>query len=323
MTIESTPNPKQADSAGTRAQPMPSEVRHRLSQLKAVVLLAGSLRASRLRRSIERTVLELPVDKGLRLQDVWRDTLHELSQALDVDRLAVRIMLDRSAPEPETADWPDPLRLRFERDPLDFRGTGGLIADLARAYDDHDYLLIADGAQLLTHPLIPAVAAIAQETADVAILTDMEGTPSGLTLVRCGALREVSSVGFVDLKEQALPALARSHRVQAVRWNGGIGHSVRSMDEYIAALRHWHRQHVDGPQAPASDEASPFQEDWCHSFALVEPMADVSPQAVIHDSVILSGARVEPGAVVVRSIVCPGGVVSAKSEAVETLVAQH
>ena len=66
MTIESTPNPKQADSAGTRAQPMPSEVRHRLSQLKAVVLLAGSLRASRLRRSIERTVLELPVDKGLR-----------------------------------------------------------------------------------------------------------------------------------------------------------------------------------------------------------------------------------------------------------------
>ena len=200
---------------------------------------------------------------------------------------------------------------------------GGLIADLARAYDDHDYLLIADGAQLLTHPLIPAVAAIAQETADVAILTDMEGTPSGLTLVRCGALREVSSVGFVDLKEQALPALARSHRVQAVRWNGGIGHSVRSMDEYIAALRHWHRQHVDGPQALASDEASPFQEDWCHSFALVEPMADVSPQAVIHDSVILSGARVEPGAVVVRSIVCPGGVVSAKSEAVETLVAQH
>jgi hypothetical protein len=40
----------------------------------------------------------------------------------------------------------------------------------------------------------------------------------------------------------------------------------------------------------------------------------------VHDSVVLRGAVVEAGAVVVRSIVCPGGVVKKDRQAVDQLV---
>jgi hypothetical protein len=40
----------------------------------------------------------------------------------------------------------------------------------------------------------------------------------------------------------------------------------------------------------------------------------------VHDSVVLSGAVVEAGAVVVRSIACPGGVVKRDRHAVDALV---
>jgi hypothetical protein len=41
------------------------------------------------------------------------------------------------------------------------------------------------------------------------------------------------------------------------------------------------------------------------------------------DSVALSGSRVEEGAVVVRSVVCPGGIVPAKQTLMGEMVQPH
>jgi ADP-glucose pyrophosphorylase len=46
----------------------------------------------------------------------------------------------------------------------------------------------------------------------------------------------------------------------------------------------------------------------------------VDTRAHVHDSVVLSGAVIEAGAVVVRSIVCPGGVIKKDKHAVDQLV---
>ena len=124
----------------------------------------------------------------------------------------------------------------------------------------------------------------------------------GLTLVRCGCLRGISPVGFVDFKEQALPAIAASHRVRVVHRPGLTGLSVRTAAGYLAAVRHEHLA-IKG-DAPTGH---PFEEDHASAFGLAEAGANVHPSAWLHGSVVLRGGQVGRGVVLVRSVVCPGG----------------
>lgn len=64
-----------------------------------------------------------------------------------------------------------------------------------------------------------------------------------------------------------------------------------------------------------------FVEDWWPTCGLVESSADVDPSARVHDSVVLRGSRVRRGAVLVRSVVCPGAVVRNHEIVVGRLVA--
>jgi N-acetylmuramate 1-kinase len=58
-----------------------------------------------------------------------------------------------------------------------------------------------------------------------------------------------------------------------------------------------------------------------HGFGVIEPGASVAPDAWIEESAVLSGAVVEPGARVVRSILGPGAV--ARGEVAQSIVAGH
>jgi hypothetical protein len=192
--------------------------------------------------------------------------------------------------------------LRVERDPLEYRGTGGLLRDLSLRYEEQDYLLVASGAQVLTEPLESATSALATEGRDLALLAHDDGTPSGLMWVRCGCLRAVPEVGFVDMKEQALPQIARRHHVAVLR-RPPIGLGIQTPAEYLAAVRTHHlRKNRD---ARLGD---PFAEDWWPAFTLVEQGAEVDPSARVHDSVVLRGGRVQRRAVVVRSLIGPADV---------------
>ena len=57
--------------------------------------------------------------------------------------------------------------------------------------------------------------------------------------------------------------------------------------------------------------AKEFMEDWKSSFSIIEDEKSVHRKARVHNSVVLDGARIEAGAIVVRSVVCPGGCVKA------------
>ncbi len=286
-----------------------------LSRVRAVALLAGSVRANHLRRVGERLVLELPVHAGRSLLDSWQGHWRGFAQRQSLDNLDVRVMIDQGAPTPMPHSWDAPLSLRIERDPQGFRGTGGLLRDLSRPYDEDDLLLVADASMLVPGDLTGPLEALASAQADVAILTSPIGEPAGLMLLRCGALKRVASVGFVDLKEQALPKIAESHRVEAVVWPERVGFSVRTLEEYVHAVRLHHCVLQDEPV-----DAGPYAEDWWPKFGIVEAGADVDPSAVLHDSVVLAGGRVEAKAVVVRSLIGPRGVVRSGEEAIELLV---
>jgi NDP-sugar pyrophosphorylase family protein len=127
-------------------------------------------------------------------------------------------------------------------------------------------------------------------------------------------------VGYVDMKEQALPRIARDFSVRAVRCRRPSGMPVRSLESYIRALQ---QQHMKFAQRGRGAEPDPLAESFTRHFSIIEPGAEVHPTAYAHDSVVLSGARVEAGATLVRSVVCEGAVVPRDARLVDTLVTRQ
>jgi len=288
-----------------------------IASLKAVILMAGSVRPSKLHTSMGRALMQLPIDDQQTLIEHWQYHANHLAEALGIHQLPVRVMVDRNSQVPESpGDDERQVEFIIERDPLDYRGTGGVLHDLSADYDDDDYLLVVNGLQVMLQPLVEMTQLLASKGGDVSVIAHRDGTPSGLMLVRCGVLRAISSAGFVDMKEQALPAIARSHRVSVAEIEEPSALPVRTLNDYLYALR-LHQLRLDNK--PAVND--PFAENLESTFSIVEQGAKVDPSARIHDSVILQGGRVDAGAIVVRSLVCPGAVVGRGQRAVDRLVA--
>jgi len=302
-------------------QPMPPVRRHRTSAssvyaVRAVVILAGSVRTTTLRKRSRRSPLEMPVGANRTVLDCWREQLTGLADALGLDHLPVRVMVSEDCGLSSSVQRYGPVEISIEVDPSDFRGTAGLLSDVAKAYEDDDELLVIHGGQLLFDSLTQVAETLQRGNAMVSMATCPQGVPSGLMLVRCGGLRGVAPVGFVDLNEQALPELAKDHCVKIKRFDAVTTMSVRTLQGYIAALRTYHRRASGLKSIPG-----PYDEAWRPTFGIVEPGAKVENTAVIHDSVVMAGARIEAGAVIVRSVVCPGAVVGRDQHIVDEVVA--
>jgi N-acetylglucosaminyldiphosphoundecaprenol N-acetyl-beta-D-mannosaminyltransferase len=286
-----------------------------LSRLRALILLGGSVRPSPLSLVSGRSVLDLPVDENGTVLNHWIDGAAELAKAIGLDALPVRVMVNQNTPEPTSAAPKHYGAFRVERDASEFRGTGGVLRDLATDYGDDDLILVANAAQVLLDPLPTIVAAMARKPGGVAVISHEDGTPSGLMLVRCKALRAIADTGYVDMKEQALPQIALAHEVRVVRRRRPTGLPIRTVEDFVQALRLHHRRRQGKPFV-----ADPLAEDWSPAFAIIEPGATVDATARVHDSVVLAHGVVEPGAVLVRSVVCPGGVLRRDTTAVDQFV---
>lgn len=277
------------------------------ARLRALVLLAGSVRPGELGKAINRSLLDLPVEPGRTVLTLWQAAAEALASATGSASLPVRIAIDRSAPEPTMPEASSRAPMQVERDPREFRGTGGILRDLCESYDGDDLILVANAAQILIEPLPRLAADLVAARAVVSLIGHRDGTPGGLFLVRCSALQSAGGVGFLDFKEQLLPRLAAARNdVRVIHRPTATGLPVRTLDGYISGLRSYHRM-KNGKSAMVD----PFSEDWSPTFAVRDPGAVIDPSANIHDSVVLAGARVERGAVVVRSVVGPGGVIRA------------
>jgi hypothetical protein len=275
--------------------------------LRALVLLGGSVRPSNLSRSIGRSLLDLPVEPGLSVLQLWEAEAHRLAQARGLSQLPVRVVLDRAATQPVRNGAEGSIRLSLEREAHEFRGTGGVLRDLSGEYGRDELLLVASAGQVLVEPLTGLADDLLATDADVALLGHADGTPGALFLVNCRILSALRDVGFLDFKEQALPRLAASGTsVRVVQRPVASAFPVRTLDSYLAGVRAYH--HV---KAGRSIVGNPFDEDWLPTFAVIEAGAKVDPSATIHDSVVLKGGTVERGAVVVRCVVCPGALVEA------------
>jgi hypothetical protein len=272
---------------------------------RAVILLAGQVRSTDLSRAAGRSLLDLPIEDDRTVLRLWLSHVRDLAEAWGAPDLPVRILIDRSSQEPTIGPPRDLPRVVVERDAAEFRGTGGLLRDVAMGFAPSDWLLVATAAQIPIAPLTSITPALMANGASVSLIAHSDGTPGGLCLVRCAVLREAAGIGFLDFKEQLLPRLAAAgHDIRVIQHRTAVALPVRTLDGYIAGLRTYHRVRAGGSARPDA-----LAEDWSPTFAIVEHGALVDTSATIHDSVVLRGARVQRGAVVVRSVIGPGGVV--------------
>ena len=285
-------------------------------RVEAVVMLAGQVRANPLRRATGRGTLELPLAAGHTVLDEWNRQLAAYAQRhAGPNPLRVRVMLDHEADFEHRPPCPDTLDLNLERDPSRLRGTGGLLSDVARDHGDDHVLLVVHASQLPIRPLVDVLASHPiHPDADVTLVCTADGQPSGVMLFRCGALRGLKRVGFIDFNEQALPRIAREADVRVCRTARPATMSLRTTAGYLEALRAFH-----GGRSGSLDATGPFAEGWRPAFQVIESGASVAPGAVIHDSAVLSGARVDHDAVVVRSVVCPGSFIAPGRHVIDEL----
>ena len=183
-------------------------------------------------------------------------------------------MVNRNSAEPISAGARYQGMYQVERDKSEFRGTGGVLKDLAGEYDPDDLVLVANAAQLLIDPLSVIAAALDHKRGDISLISHQDGTPSGVMLVRCKTLQEIAPSGFVDMKEQALPMIAQQYEVKVMHCRRPSGLPIRSLRDYINALKHYHRRRAGKPA-----NTDPMGEDWSPSFAIVEDGAIVAPRA--------------------------------------------
>ena len=286
-----------------------------LSKLRGLVLLGGSVRPKRLSLATGRSVLELPLEDGRSFLWHWRDHAIELGRLLELEHLPIRVMMDHLSYLPNVPSRGKQVRITLERDASRYRGTGGVLRDLADKYEPDDLLLVANAAQCLLTPLPHLAAALSAPQCDVAMISHDDATPSGMMLVRCAALQSIAKSGYIDMKEQALPSLTKQFDIRHIPRPFATGLPIRTLSDYIVAIQHRYRQRLG-----AESGFNPLAEDCRPSFAVVEEGAYVHPSAKIHDAVILRGGRVEQDALVVRSVVGPYGRLRRGDHAVDEMI---
>lgn len=271
-----------------------------LSRLRGIILLAGSVRESAFTRVIGRPMLDLPVDTGRTLLDHWCSLAAEVATNA-AEGFQLRVLTDRASPLPVSGKDAGGINVAIEYDRQEFRGTGGVLHDISAEYAPDDVLLVANANQIVLDGFQRLVAALAGRMGDGVLLAGAGGAALGVHMFRASVLRSIRGVGFVDLKEQALPKLTASHDIRVVAPPDPRVLPVRAADGYLSALRVLHARDSAGMRA------NPFAEEWFKTFGIVEEGATVHPSAVVHDSVVLRGAIVGPGAVLVRCLVGPSG----------------
>ena len=103
--------------------------------------------------SIGRAILDLPVDESGSILNHWLSHAAELAQYAGLDSLPVQVLVSRNTPEPVSAAPRYAGSYRVMRDQSEYRGTGGVLRDLAADYEDSDdWDILAETKESRTTP---------------------------------------------------------------------------------------------------------------------------------------------------------------------------
>ena len=280
--------------------------RPRLVAVRSFVLLAGSVRSNSFSSQLRRSVLDLPLSESERLLDIWEQRIRSYLDGVRGDRSGseIRVLAGSHVAPERTESELAGLPFRVDHDAGRFRGTAGVLRDLCADLAPHELVLVGTASQCPAPAQIENLVSAVDPQDGVTLSADADGAPTGLLVARGEALQSVAAVGYIDLKQQALPQIAASLGVRVVRATGDVSRPIRDVVSYVDVVRSWNQS---GSLAGGGDD--PFEERWRPAFSIVEDGALVHGDTRLHDAVVLAGGEVQQDATVVRSVVGPGGVV--------------
>ncbi len=311
------------------------------------VILAGRLRESPLRESLNVHVLCLPVGHSGTLLDAWLIALRSVPNLARVrvvvnseeEAAAVRSALPREHRSSEARP-----SVEVIPEPAAWRGAGGIVRDVTEGLPDDAIILVCEGKRLPPPSLDPLLRAmLGADASSPGMGTQREmrapvgavgvcgvDEPAGMYAFTRRVIKSTPRVGYVDLKEQLLPSLARAgERVVTAHLADDVPH-LRDLESYLETVRHsLGNGHAASPAFTGgksamrvSSRASVSGSAILDGFCIIEPGAVVEDGAVVHDSVILWGATIGGGAVVSRSVVGPLTGVEPRARLVRTVAAR-
>jgi len=298
----------------TQTQPSPTRI---LESIRSMLVLYGSVRSTPLARRIGRSLLNLPLTQGTIL-DHHFENAQACARRFGLDDLEMRVLVDTDSTAPNAPPEPElgGVRCVIQQDVSPIRGVAGVLHDATQEMNDDDYIVVTSGAQVYLERLDDLVHAMAKKCADVMLVSSRDASPVGVWLIRVGVLRSVKPVGYVDLKEQSLEMWKHQHQVRVVERSRAYVQPARTLQEYLDAVR----THAVGYGVGSTIDEDPFREDWESSFSIAEPGTNISGGAIMHDSIALGDATVGKGAVVVRSVLCPGAQIAAGARVTDQVV---
>jgi hypothetical protein len=286
------------------------------------VLLAGTLRPSPLREALDVPVLCLPMGNEGTVLDAWLTALAEIDGLEDV-RIVVNSERDveaveacHRAPAAPGRSGPCPRRVRAIAEPASWRGAGGILHDVTGDLPDEAIVLVGEANALPPPSLAPLRAAWRDDTSGLVGVCGAD-EPAGVYAFARHTFGVVGPIGYHDLKEQLLPALAgRGVAIRTVQ----LGQRLLRLNErreYLAAVRRSLAPNGKATQAVrcsphASVSGSAILEGCC----IIEDGVLIEDGAVVHETVLLSGATIGGGAVVSQSIVAPLTAVQPRSQVI-------
>ena len=275
----------------------------------AAVVLAGGIRPSPLIEALGQPTLCLQIDDRTTLLGAWLDALQNTgrceSVTIVVSSETDAVSIEQTLQEIRRCELTS-LRVRVIVEPARWRGTGGIMRDVASQMVNADCVLMVEGTCLPPIALHELVECL-QGPIIAAVGIGPRSQPAGAFAVLREAFQFVPAIGFFDIKEQLLPSLyANGLGAKAVE----IAEQVirlRSREGYLQAVAAQlkHREQFTGAKRPIL-AATVSPQARVVGACLIARDAIIEPGAVVHDSVVLENAVIRSGAVVSRSVIGSG-----------------
>ena len=277
----------------------------RESALAAAVILAGGLRPTPLAESANCSVLDLWLTPCKTVLDLWLERVAELGD------IGVCILWNHGTPRPTLA--PDIPGVELVEDQADYRGPAGSLCDACRDIAPEQSILVGEATRFLGTGLSSMLEAHVESNADVTVACNRDRTPAGVYMIKRRLLDLVPALGFMDLKEQWLGKVVGSGaRAIAHTLQGGDSHVLRTREQFLAAAAIANGGTVPGVTLHSQGES--------HGDRVVSEGALVHESASLWGSVVMGRARIDAGAVVVRSLISPGAHVPPSAVIVDRVV---
>ena len=272
------------------------------------LLLAGSLRTARaapLASALGIPTAALPIDGKACVLSWW---LCELLQRGLADHVSVAIAdeADRIFYERIAAEWGCEQRFSVWVDRAPHRGAGGTVRDYCDDQSQGELergILVVECSTFGAFELGHFLGAI-EPASEATVLATAAGQPCGVMHLTAKAVSRIPTIGYFDLKEQLLPALAAQGGIVPAIQTPIVPHRISDLRSYLALVA----GQAQGVASPASSTESSTESSTASS--LVSESAEIQGGANVAPDVLVGrGVQVHAGAVVVGSVLMPGAIV--------------